>query len=248
MSPPVFLLEPELLAVVAPGGRVAVTGPEGHHGAAALRLRSGEPVELVDGAGRRVAGPVAEVGPNTFTVHVEWVTDEPRPDPEITVVQALAKGDRGESAVEMLTEVGADRIVPWAARRCVVQWRGPRADRGQRRWRAVATAAGKQSRRARHPAVEPLASTADVAQLLGVAGLALVLHESAQLRLTHVPTPPNGSVVLVVGPEGGIDDDELRRFEAAGAIAVRLGDSLLRTSTAGVAAASVVMARSGRWG
>jgi len=248
MSPPVFLLDPGLLATVHPGGRVMVSGPEGRHGAAALRLRPGELVDLVDAAGRRVAASVADVDRDTFTVCVEGVTDEPTPDPEVTVVQALVKGDRGEAAVEMLTEAGVDRIVPWAARRCVVQWRGPRAERGQQRWRAVASAAGKQSRRARHPIVEPVATTAEVAARLGVAKQALILHESAAQRLAHVESPRAGAIVVVVGPEGGIDDDELRRFEATGAIAVRLGGSVLRASTAGVAAASVVMARSGRWG
>lgn len=247
MSPPVFLLSPAYLQDAASGSSLIVGGDEGRHGAAAVRLAVGEPVEVVDGAGRRVSARVTAVHRDSFEVLVSRVQDEPVPPATITVVQALAKGDRGESAVEMLTECGVDRIIPWSARRSIAVWRGERQDKGLRRWRAVARAATKQSRRSRLPEIPALHSTAEVAQLLAGAGVSLVLHESAAARLAQVDPPGRGDSVLVVGPEGGIDDAEMRAFLAAGALAVRMGESVLRTSTAGVAAASVMMARSGRW-
>lgn len=247
-SRPVFLLKPEALAEASVGAVVTVTGTEGRHGSAVRRLRVGDLVDVVDGAGRRVTGCVNQTADGTFDVRVAAVSDERPPDVRITVVQALAKGDRAESAVEMLTECGVDSIVPWSAGRSVSVWRGDKAMRGPARWRAVAEAATKQSRRSRTPFIGDLATTRDVAALLAGSRLGLVLHETAAARLSRLD-PPGGSgdIVVVVGPEGGITDDELTEFEAVGALTVRLGESVLRTSTAGVAAAAVVLAASGRW-
>ena len=247
MTPPVFLIPAADLAEVQAGDRFPVTGEEGRHGAAALRLRSGESVALVDGDGRRVSATVADVTRDAFVVELATPHDEPPPTPSITVAQALAKGDRADTAVEMMTEAGVDRIIPWSAARSIAVWKGERAERGLRRWNAVVRAASKQARRARFPQVAPLHTTEQLAELVGGAATALVLHESAKQPLATVPLASTGEVVLVVGPEGGISDDELERFLAAGATPVRLGDSVLRTSTAGVAAAAVVMTRTGRW-
>lgn len=247
MTPPVFLIPAADLAKVQAGDRFPVTGEEGRHGAAALRLRSGESVALVDGDGRRVSATVADVTRDSFVVELATPHDEPPPTPSITVAQALAKGDRADSAVEMMTEAGVDRIIPWSAARSIAVWKGERAERGLRRWNAVVRAASKQARRARFPQVAPLHTTEDLAELVGGAASALVLHELAAQPLATVPLAAAGEVLLVVGPEGGISDNELERFLAAGATPVRLGDSVLRTSTAGVAAAAVVMTRTGRW-
>ena len=106
-------------------------------------------------AGCAVTGTVTATSKSTLTVVVEAVTRTDRPGPEITVVQAIPKGDRAELAVEVLTEIGVDRIVPWAAARCVGVWRGERAEKSLAKWRATAREAGKQSRRvvvARGPA------------------------------------------------------------------------------------------------
>ncbi len=248
MTPPVFLVDPHSVADAEVGDVIPVLGTEGHHGAAALRLQRGEQVDLVDGAGLRVTGAVDSVGPGSFDVAIESVTTDAAPRPLITVVQALAKGDRGESAVEMLTECGADRIAPWAAARSVAVWRGDKADRGTRRWRAVARAATKQSRRSRIPEVTGMVTTSAVCALLQSASLGLVLHEEAAARLSRLTLPDDGDVVVVVGPEGGITDSELTAFVECGALPVRLGESVLRTSTAGVAATALLMAASGRWG
>ena len=244
MGAPVFLAPTADLA----GDTVVVTGPEGRHAATVTRLRAGEVVELVDGLGLRVRGVVAGTGPDTLTVTVRSREAEPVPSPRVVVVQALAKGDRGETAVETLSEVGADVVVPWSASRSVTQWREERGEKARQRWVAVARAAGKQSRRARHLEVAPLASTAEVTTLLRAAALGVVLHEQAASPLAGVTVPAAGDVVVVVGPEGGLTESEVAQFAAVGAGAYLLGPSVLRTSTAGTVAAAVLLARSGRWG
>jgi len=183
--------------------------------------------------------------PGALVVSVAGVSREPAPTPRVVVVQALPKGDRAQLAVELLTEVGVDEIVPWAASRCVVQWRVDRAERALVRWRATAREAAKQARRAWCPQVTELATTTAVAERLQVAALPLVLHESATTPLGSVAVPEAGDVVLVVGPEGGITDAELSALGAARA--VRLGPTVLRTSTAGAAAVAVLLSRTPRW-
>jgi 16S rRNA (uracil1498-N3)-methyltransferase len=165
----------------------------------------------------------------------------------ITVVQALPKGDRGELAVETMTEVGVDAIVPWAASRCITQWKGDRGLKALGKWRATAREAGKQSRRVRFPEVADAATTKQVTELLAEADLAAVLHESGDEPLATVDLPAEGRIVLVVGPEGGVSPEELALFGDAGARAFRLGRTVLRTSTAGTAAAALLLGRTGRW-
>ena len=245
MSLPVHLA-PGLDGVVA-GAEVTVDGDEAHHAVAVRRLRVGEFVVLTDGAGTRAEGEVTETAKRLFAVTVRSVEELPRPEPRIVVVQALPKGDRGELAVEVLTEVGVDRIVPWAASRSVAVWKGERAAKSHARWVSTAREAAKQSRPAWLPDVDELASTDAVASLLAEADLALVLHEDGAGPLGHVEVPSSGTVALVVGPEGGLAPGELAAFEAAGAHVVRLGDEVLRTSTAGVAAVAALLARTPRW-
>ncbi len=245
MSLPVHLVD-SLDGAVA-GHLVEVSGDEAHHAVTVRRLREGERVVLTDGLGTSVTGSVASTGKRVFAVRVDTRCVEARPEPAITVVQALPKGERGELAVEVLTEVGVDRIVPWAASRSVAVWKGERAAKSHARWQATAREAAKQSRRAWLPTVSPLASTADLASLVGEADLALVLHEDATAPLRAVDVPASGRIVVVVGPEGGIAPDELELLAAAGAHGVRLGAEVLRTSTAGVVAVAALLARTGRW-
>ena len=242
MTAPVFWLPADAVAEL--GGQVVLSGAEGHHAADVRRLRAGEAVELVDGAGLRVRGRVTGIRRGELTLEVVAVDRERAPQPRLVVVQALPKSDRAEFAVELLTEVGVDEIVPWAAARCVAQWRG---DRTLGRWRSTARQATKQSRRAWEPVIPPCVTTADVAMLLRSAALALVLHESASEPLSSVGVPESGEVVLVIGPEGGITDKELASFAEAAAQVVRLGPTVLRTSSAGAVAAAVLLSRTPRW-
>ena len=225
---------------------VLLAGPEGRHAATVRRVKVGESVDLADGLGTRAACRVVSLGQDVVTLAVLSRVVEPEPAPRLVLVQAIAKGDRGELAVELATEVGIDEVVPWSAERCVVKWEGARGEKSLARWRSTAREAGKQSRRARHPVLTTWLDTPALLERLA-GTTCLVLHETAVESLASTPLPVDGEVVLVVGPEGGITDRELRQLEAAGGRPVRLGSSVLRTSTAGAAAASVVSARTSRW-
>lgn len=243
MTPPLFLLDPLPL-----GPRVELLGDEGRHAARVKRLGVGEPVLVADGAGTVLDCVVTEVRPDGLVLGVVARREEPAPQPRLVVVQALPKGDRGELAVEVMTELGVDAIAPWSAARCVTQWKGERGERAHAKWQRTAAEAVKQSRRAFVPEVAPLQGTAAVTRRLGESAGALVLHEDAGESLARVPLPAAGDLTLVVGPEGGIADDELERFVAAGATPVRMGPAVLRTSTAGAAALAALALRLGRWG
>ncbi len=236
------------LAGVAAGDTVTVEGDEAHHAVVVRRLRVGESLQLSDGVGRVATGDVSATSKREFSVLLREIVDVPEPSPRFTVAQALPKGDRGELAVEVLTEIGVSRIVPWAAFRSVAIWKGERAAKSHAKWQATAREAAKQARRAWHPEVDPLATTDDVAALIAGVDVAVVLHEEATEPLAALALPQDGDILVVVGPEGGVTDDEVARFVAAGAVAVGLGSEVLRTSTAGVAAVSALLARTSRWG
>lgn len=237
MTVPLFLI-----GALPAGESFTLDGPEGHHAATVQRLRAGEELLLADGRGGTATAVVTAAGRGTLDLRIISRGYMEAPDPHLVVIQGIAKGERGELAVQAMTEAGVDEIVPWAAARSVVQWRGERGDRARDRWMATAREAAKQARRPWLPVVAPAASTREAA-----ARATLVLHEEAKDRLTTVDLPASGEIALVVGPEGGIAPEELAAFEAAGAKAVRLGDAVLRTSTAGVAALAVLSARLGRW-
>ena len=245
MTLPLYLV-PDLDGVDV-GDDVVLDGDEGRHAVAVRRTRVGERLQVTDGRGAAVSGAVRDVAKSALTLRVDERRDQAAPAPELVVVQALPKGDRGELAVEVLTEVGVDVVVPWAAERCVAVWRGERAVKGVARWRATARAASKQARRARFTGVSDLADTEHVEALVRGADVALVLHEAASAPLTGVPVPLEGALVVVVGPEGGLSDAEVARLVDAGALAVRMGPEVLRTSTAGVAACAALLSRTDRW-
>jgi 16S rRNA (uracil1498-N3)-methyltransferase len=242
-QPPVFLADrAELQRDV-----VILSGAEGRHAATVRRLRPGERADVSDGAGLVVECVVAAAGPGGLELAVRARREVLRPDPAITVVQAIPKGDRGELAVEEMTEVGVDRIVPWAAARCVPVWQGARGERSLAKWRVTAREAAKQSRRAWIPEVTEVASAWQVGQEIAKAACAIVLEPDAAVGLSHLILPGSGDLLIVVGPEGGVTDEESAAFRAAGATACRLGPTVLRTSTAGTVAAAVLLSRSGRW-
>jgi 16S rRNA (uracil1498-N3)-methyltransferase len=238
VTAPLFLVDTARLTT----GQVVVDGDEGRHASDVRRLRTGEAVLLGDGRGRIGEGVVTSVARGLVEVQVSTVRDEPAPQPRFVVAQALAKGGRDEDAVEVMTEVGVDEVLGWQAARSVAKW----TDRTQTRWAATSRAAAKQARRAWVPdVVGPLTTTA-LAGRAADAALAVVLHEDATEPLVTCRVPDDGDVLVIVGPEGGITPEELDALTAAGAVAFRLGPNVLRTSTAGVAALSVLSAAS-RW-
>lgn len=241
--PPVFLADQAGLA----GDVIILSGPEGRHAATVRRLAPGERVDVTDGAGAVAECVVTRAAAGSLELAVLARRAEPVPQPAIVVAQAIPKGDRGQLAVEMLTEAGADEVVAWQAERCVTRWQGERGQRSLDRWRATAREAAKQSRRARIPRVTGPEPTAGLARRAAGAALAVLLDPAAPTALASLPLPAAGEIVLAVGPEGGVSPAEARLLTEAGAVPAHLGPTVLRTSTAGVVAAAVLLSRSGRW-
>ncbi len=292
MTSPIFFAATGELAALDVGAVFVLGGAEGRHASTVKRLGAGERIDLVDGAGRRVTGVVRTAGAGELTLLVDGVSVEPGPRLRLVLVQALAKGDRGELAIEAATELGADGFVPWQAERSIVQWKGERAAKSLAKWRATVTAAAKQARRAWVPDVAQAVETSALLPHIRAAALALVLHEEALLPLTaalaqwsarEVSAPGSAvpgsavpdvaapdlargetaghrpgalepdtpgqirEIIILVGPEGGISPRELDLLTGAGAVPVRLGPHVLRSSTAGPAAVALLSVDLHRW-
>lgn len=240
-----FFSEQALTARV--GEAVSLTGAEAHHAAVVRRVRAGEAVTVGDGAGVWLTGAVESVSPRVVTVRISTRDDIAPVRPRLVLVQALAKGDRAERAIQAATELGVDEVIPWQAARSVSRWDAAKAAKGHARWTGIVREAAKQAHRAWLPSVAECATTR---QLCARTGLRLlVLEPTASLPVTSLPVSADDprDLVLIVGPEGGIAPEELDAFAAAGAETVRLGATVLRTSTAGPAALALLNARLGRW-
>lgn len=245
MSRPVYVQEFPTPPTV--GEVIELTGDEGRHAVSVKRTSVGEQIELVDGHGTRAVITVTGVsGKDRLTGVVDCAANEPASRPNVTVIQALPKAARSELTVDLLTQAGADVIVPWQAGRSVANW-GKKQDKGLAKWRAAARAAAKQSRRSRIPEITPVGDQAAVAALIQAAPLALMLHEDATGKITDQPVAQVDSVVLIIGPEGGISPAELDAFTTAGAHPVRLGPEVLRTASAGMVALAALGAVTDRW-
>lgn len=239
----------EDLGEVVRGSIAVVTGAEARHAVTVSRLAVGETVRVGDGAGTIATGTVTDVAPAQFRFEIASIETVARATPAIWLVQALAKGDRDELAIQAATELGVDRIIPWAAARSVARWDGERATKGRQRWTSVVREATKQSARAWLPEVDAVATTRELAAL-AIAhpgdALMVVLDPKAEHSLVELGVT-FADLILVVGPEGGIAPDELETLLNSAAVNARLGDGILRTSTAGPAAIAVLSAKLGRW-
>lgn len=244
MVEPLFRIESR--QNISVGDSVILDGPEGKHAVSVRRMRAGEAIQLTDGCGLRIRGVVASVADKSLSVAVGEVTQEPEPGTKLTLVQALAKGDRDELAIQAATELGAWQIVPWQADRSVSRWDDAKIAKGVERWQSIVSEAAKQSLRAFEPKVcQPLTSKQLQATIAGYDAV-LVLDPTAGRGIGQIEEL-KGNVAIVVGPEGGISDAELASLESAGAVRIRLGSEILRTSTAGIAAISALQTRLGAW-
>jgi 16S rRNA (uracil1498-N3)-methyltransferase len=239
-----FYLSEELLSATV-GERITIGGAEARHAVTVSRIAAGESISIGNGAGLMISGTVVSAEHTEFVVEVSAVLDTPPASPAIWLVQALAKGDRDEQAVQQATELGVDGVIPWSAQRSIVKWEGAKVRKGHDRWSAIVREASKQSVRSWVPEVGDLASLSVLVALAKVTRM-LLLEPTATLALSALE-PDDRDVVLVVGPEGEMPPSELARLEAAGGTSVRLGGTILRTSTAGPAAVAVLNARLGRW-
>ncbi len=249
-----FLDEALKPAECMPGAVVSVRGAEAKHAVTVSRIRPGEQLLLGNGAGLMLSGTVIQASAGELTLEVAEASVAEAPAPRILLVQALAKGDRDELAIQAATELGVDGVVPWAAARSVSRWEGAKVQKGRERWSSIVREASKQSIRPWLPDVEELASTKALAARAATTRM-LLLEPTARARLTElVLDRANGSeagtaedILLVVGPEGGIAPSELDLLQGAGATPVRLGTTVLRTSTAGPAALVILNQALGRW-
>lgn len=233
MSLPYFFTEDPAAGVL--------TGAEAKH-AHVKRIQPGEHIMLIDGQGTTAVTRVTSVGAGRVDGVVEKQQFVPQPTPRVTVVQAVPKGERAELAVDLAVQAGADRIVPWISHRTIARWPANKQAKQVEKWRAQALASAKQARRAWVPEVRDPVTTNQLADLLRDAELALVLHEDATDSIRDVEFGED--VWLIVGPEGGIGDDEL---EVLGARPVRLGPEVLRTASAAFAGLCAIGALTSRW-
>lgn len=254
MSNPVFFTAAGALDGLVPGGLFVLEGPEARHAVTVKRLSPGEAVDIVDGAGTRMTGKVVSAAPSGLEVECVTVAAEPRPDIRLVLVQALAKGDRDELAIETATELGIDAVIPWQSERSIVRWKGDRAARAHAKWQSSVAAAAKQARRAWIPDVRPAVESAGLRAAVEAADLAVILHEDAvrPLRSVLEAWPGRGGegpreVLLIVGPEGGISPREVTKLCSAGAVTALLGHHVLRSSTAGPAAVVLASDVLGLW-
>lgn len=236
----------QLNPAVAKGDRVILTGSEAKH-ASVRRLRVGEPIALSDGAGLKARGFVVETSRNDLLVEIDSVARYTPPKVQLTLVQALAKGDRDELAIQAATELGVAKVIPWQAERSVVIWSEEKQAHGLKRWQSVVAEAAKQSLRPMIPTVSNPQTLEQLFQLLEQSDLVLVLEPTATLSLSAVALPTSGEIAVIVGPEGGISAFELESFAKAGFVAVSMGSGILRTSTAPVAAIALIQSRLGNW-
>ncbi|MET3142583.1 UNVERIFIED_ORG: 16S rRNA (uracil1498-N3)-methyltransferase [Arthrobacter sp. UYEF10] len=255
MSNPVFFSGAGSLDELVPGARFVLQGPEARHAVTVKRLSPGESVDIADGAGKRLTGTVVSASPAELTVQCSAVSVEDRHDIRLVLVQALAKGDRDELAVETATELGIDAVIPWQSERSIVRWKGERAAKAHAKWQSVVTAAAKQARRAWIPEVRAAVETPGLAAAVAAADLAVILHEDAARPLRSVLELWQGAqadagpleILLIVGPEGGISPREVTRLCDAGAVTALLGHHVLRSSTAGPAAVVLASDVLGLW-
>lgn len=239
------------------GERLVISGPEGRHGAAALRLRPGEGVLVGDGAGVVADCEVISASGSDVEVEVRRRAEHEAPRPLVTIVQGLPKSERSDLAVDLATEAGADEIIPWQADRCISRWTGGKgkAGKGRQKWQNAARAAAKQARRAFEPPIGELVDTTSltvmVADWTNAGSAVIVLHEAESRPFTDLVGEASAAgierIVLVVGPEGGVAEHEIESLCKAGAKPALLGPEVLRTSTAAAVALGAIGALTPRW-
>lgn len=231
---------------ITDGSKITVDGDEAHHAIKVMRMEMGEELQLTDGRGSWAQGSISSIDKKSFTVSITERGNVGRNHAELVVIQALTKSDRARETIELLVEAGVDRIIPWQSDHCIAKWKEDMLEK----WHNSAVAACKQSRRYTIPAVETPITLTGIRERFTEKSLLLVLHESAQEKLSVVVSPSaisQNHIVLIIGPEGGISVDELRELSAIGGKVVRLGNPVLRSAHAGMAGLAAVQALMRHW-
>ena len=245
------MVEPLFFAAIgsdsAVGSSFTLGGPEAKHAVSVRRMTIGESISVSDGSGVKIRGKVTKVKKETLEISIESIEELFAPKSQLVLVQALAKGDRDELAIQACTELGLFGVIPWQADRSISIWKAEKKQKGQARWQSIVTEAAKQSLRAFIPRVEQVLDSQELISALEVFDQVLILEPEADKSITEINPPAEGKVAIVVGPEGGISEQELESFRQSGFSSVRLGRGVLRTSTAGMAAVSYLQAKLGDW-
>ena len=245
------MVEPLFFAAIgsdsAVGTSFTLGGPEAKHAISVRRMTVGESIAISDGFGVKIRGRVTKLKKETLEISIESIEELLEPKSQLFLVQALAKGDRDELAIQACTELGLFGVIPWQADRSISIWKAEKKQKGQARWQSIVAEASKQSLRAFIPRVEQVLDSQELISALRVFDQVLILDPEADKSITEFNPPAAGKIAIVVGPEGGISEQELESFKKAGFSSVRLGSGVLRTSTAGMAAVSYLQAKLGDW-
>ena len=245
------MVEPLFFAAIgsdsAVGSSFTLGGPEAKHAVSVRRMTIGESISVSDGSGVKMRGKVTKVKKETLEISIESIEELFAPKSQLVLIQALAKGDRDELAIQACTELGLFGVIPWQADRSISIWKAEKKQKGQARWQSIVTEAAKQSLRAFIPRVEKVLDSQELIPALQVFDQVLILDPEAEKSITEFNPPADGKIAIVVGPEGGISEQELESFRQSGFSSVRLGRGVLRTSTAGMAAVSYLQAKLGDW-
>jgi 16S rRNA (uracil1498-N3)-methyltransferase len=229
---------------ISSGTTQELSGDEGHHAVKVIRLQIGEQIKIADNLGNWVSGAITEVGKKSLKINVSERGNAEHLKPELILVQAVTKSDRTKEMLELLTVAGADQIIPWQAQRCISKWKSDSTDK----WLTTIKESAKQARRVKLPVLSDAVTTNQLVKLFQAEDQIIVLHESAQLNLSQFKfVEKTKRIFIVIGPEGGISEDEISQLTSAKAVVVRMGENVLRSAHAGFAALSGIQTLIGRW-
>lgn len=229
---------------ISTGQRQVLESDEAHHAIKVLRLNIGEIIKISDGVGKWVSGPIVEIAKKELFISISERGEIQAAKPELVLVQAITKSDRNKEMLELAVEAGVDRIIPWQSERSISKWQSD----SEEKWQVGIKQSCKQARQTKLPNLMQVMSTAELVKTIGSGGYGIVFHEEASTKFSELTIPNSqSSVYLVIGPEGGISEQELLSFQNNGSKVVRLGDTVLRSAHAGFAALSAVQTKLGRW-
>ena len=229
---------------ISTGQRQVLENEEAHHAIKVLRLNTGEVIKISDGVGNWVSGPIVEIAKKELFISITERGEIQAAKPELVLVQAITKSDRNKEMLELAVEAGVDRIIPWQSERSISKWQSD----SEQKWQVGIKQSCKQARQVKLPQLMQVMSTTEVIKSISEGGFGIVFHEEASTKFSALTIPNSqSSVYLVIGPEGGISEQELLSFQNNGSKVVRLGDTVLRSAHAGFAALSAVQTKLGRW-
>ena len=229
---------------ISTGSTQELSGDEGHHAVKVMRLQIGEQIKIADNLGNWVSGAITEVGKKSLKIDIAERGNAQNLKPELILVQAVTKSDRTKEMLELLTVAGADQIIPWQAQRCISKWKSDSTDK----WLMTIKESAKQARRVKLPVLRDAVTTNQLVKLFQVDDQVIVLHEGAQSNISQFKFAEDVKrIFIVIGPEGGISEEEIAQLIAAKAVVVRMGENVLRSAHAGFAALSGIQTLIGRW-